>query len=360
MPNLAISLPVVTAGGTTYAFQLRRGIRYSNGTLVRASDFRRAFERSFRGRVPAGSPLVGADACKRRPRSCDLSRGIRTDDATGTIVFQPPAAGRASSCGLILVGADPARHAGPGHGDASGPLDGAVHDRELRAGTGAYARPQSLLPRVVEVARPDGFPDEIEFRLGGPHGVTAVERGRADVAIRFSRTTPRTSRRSRTSGRATRRRSTCTRSRRRSSSSSIRHNLHSTTSGCGGRSTTPSTAPLSSGSYGARSSPSRRVSPARRAPWASGATAPTPPPRAGRASGRRPTSTRARRLVAASGTRGMTRDGLDVPRLLGAGRSGAVRALEELGYRASIRRAEGLDAYIAKAATRRRGACRPE
>ncbi len=32
-----------------------------------------------------------------------------------------------------------------------------------------------------------------------------------------------------------------------------------------------------------------------------------------------------------------------------AGAEGAVRALEELGYRASIRRAEGLDAYIAKA-----------
>ena len=32
-------------------------------------------------------------------------------------------------------------------------------------------------------ARPDGFPDEIQFRLAGLQGVTAVERGRADVAF---------------------------------------------------------------------------------------------------------------------------------------------------------------------------------
>ena len=90
MPNLASSLPVDTAGGTRYAFQLRRGIRYSNGTLVKASDFRRAFERQLPRGVPAAvaeAPLVGAGACERRPQSCDLSRGIRTDDATGTIVF---------------------------------------------------------------------------------------------------------------------------------------------------------------------------------------------------------------------------------------------------------------------------------
>ena len=52
-----------------------------------------------------------------------------------------------------------------------------------------------------------------------------------------------------------------------------------------------------------------------------------------------PDLARARRLVAASGTRGMKRDGLDVPWFLGAGGGGAVRALEKLGYRASIRRA---------------------
>ena len=100
VPNLARSLPVISAGETRYAFQLRPGVRYSNGTLVRASDFRRAFERALRHpELGWGVPLVGADACKKRPPSCDLSGGIRTDDMTGTIVFQLQRQQAASSCG---------------------------------------------------------------------------------------------------------------------------------------------------------------------------------------------------------------------------------------------------------------------
>ena len=64
---------------------------------------------------------------------------------------------------------------------------------------------------------------------------------------------------------------------------------------------------------------------------------------------RAPDLTRARRLVAASGTRGMSVTIWTYPGFWERGAEGAVRALEELGYRARIRRAEDLDAYIAKA-----------
>jgi peptide/nickel transport system substrate-binding protein len=47
VPDLAISLPNPTDGGRTYTFQLRSGIRYSNGQPVRPEDFRRAIERNF-------------------------------------------------------------------------------------------------------------------------------------------------------------------------------------------------------------------------------------------------------------------------------------------------------------------------
>jgi YVTN family beta-propeller protein len=47
VPDLAKTLPRPTAGGTTYTFTLRRGIRYSNGALVRASDFRRGLQRQL-------------------------------------------------------------------------------------------------------------------------------------------------------------------------------------------------------------------------------------------------------------------------------------------------------------------------
>src|SRR2546430_4749118 len=41
VPDLALSLPAPTDGGTTYLFRLRPGIRYSDGRPLRASDVRR-------------------------------------------------------------------------------------------------------------------------------------------------------------------------------------------------------------------------------------------------------------------------------------------------------------------------------
>ena len=40
VPDLAVSVPTPTDGGTTYRFQLRRGIRYSNGAVVSPADVR--------------------------------------------------------------------------------------------------------------------------------------------------------------------------------------------------------------------------------------------------------------------------------------------------------------------------------
>jgi peptide/nickel transport system substrate-binding protein len=94
VPDLARSLPTVTNGGRTYRFELR-GIRYANGAPVRASDVRQTFERVMRMQSPGAgyfSAIRGTGRCS--PRRCDLSRGIVTDDARGTVVFN-------------LTGADP-------------------------------------------------------------------------------------------------------------------------------------------------------------------------------------------------------------------------------------------------------------
>jgi YVTN family beta-propeller protein len=94
VPDLAVSLPSISDDRRTYTFQLRRGIRYSDGRLVKASDFRQSLERVFKLK-PAPEPvavdlyrtIVGADRCKSRPSRCDLSRGIVTDDRAGTVAF---------------------------------------------------------------------------------------------------------------------------------------------------------------------------------------------------------------------------------------------------------------------------------
>ena len=86
--DLAETLPVPSDGGRTYAFRLRRGIRYSTGEPVRPSDVRFVIERGMRNEgfaVQIFSAIRGARSC--RPRACDLSRGIVADDEAGTVVF---------------------------------------------------------------------------------------------------------------------------------------------------------------------------------------------------------------------------------------------------------------------------------
>ena len=61
VPDLATAIPAPVDGGKTYAFRLRKGIRYSTGEPVRATDLRRAIERQFR--MPPAFQLL-----QRHPR----------------------------------------------------------------------------------------------------------------------------------------------------------------------------------------------------------------------------------------------------------------------------------------------------
>ena len=90
VPDLAVSLPKPSDGGKTYTFQLREGVRYSNGAPVRVGDVRRGLERNYRLKGPGApyySGIVGSEACAKRPARCVLSRGIVSDDAAGTVTF---------------------------------------------------------------------------------------------------------------------------------------------------------------------------------------------------------------------------------------------------------------------------------
>ena len=48
VPGLAASLPTVSRDGRTYSFRLRKGLKYSNGRPVKASDFKYAIKREYR------------------------------------------------------------------------------------------------------------------------------------------------------------------------------------------------------------------------------------------------------------------------------------------------------------------------
>lgn len=89
VPGLAESLPKVTNGGKTYTLNLRKGLKYSDGTPVRASDFEAAVERTFRlnsGGSPYYTVIKGTEEFSKT-KSGGIS-GIETDDRTGEIVIE--------------------------------------------------------------------------------------------------------------------------------------------------------------------------------------------------------------------------------------------------------------------------------
>ncbi len=90
IPGVAQSLPTVTNGGKTYTFMLRKGLVYSNGAPVKASDFAYAVERAIKLGWGSESFLTEniAGAEEFQKGKAPTISGIQTDDATGRITIQ--------------------------------------------------------------------------------------------------------------------------------------------------------------------------------------------------------------------------------------------------------------------------------
>jgi peptide/nickel transport system substrate-binding protein len=192
VPDLAVALPTPTDGGTSYTFEMRPGVRYSNGTLVQPDDFRRAIERVFElGGDDAYHyrGIVGTDRCGKG-KACDLSRGIVTDRGGRTVTFRLTAPDADFLARLALPSAFAVPAATPAHD---------VDTRPIPA-TGPYRiaefRKDSKIIRLVrnprfrewsQAAQPDGFPDSITWswrlELATSEQVRAVKRGAADAAL---------------------------------------------------------------------------------------------------------------------------------------------------------------------------------
>jgi YVTN family beta-propeller protein len=193
VPDLARTLPRPTAGGTTYTFTLRGGIRYSNGTLVRASDFRRGIQRELSfGLYPGYYEVIGGgSACVKHPNRCDLSAGIITDDATGMVTFHLVRADPYFLYKLALISASPA---------PSGTPDRAISRAPFLPGTGPYmisqVRPNKSVTLVRNpyfrqwsyAAQPAGYPSVIRHEIVASQSAqeSAVIAGRGDLAMLWS------------------------------------------------------------------------------------------------------------------------------------------------------------------------------
>jgi peptide/nickel transport system substrate-binding protein len=88
IPALAQSLPKSNSDGTDLKFTLRKGLKYSNGEPVKASDFKNTIIRDFKLNSPGigfFSNISGSAACEGNPDKCSDISGIIVDDKAGTV-----------------------------------------------------------------------------------------------------------------------------------------------------------------------------------------------------------------------------------------------------------------------------------
>jgi len=188
IPGLARSLPRIGDGGRTYTLFLRKGLKYSNGKPVKASDFPATVERVFKvnsGGSPFYEDIVGAEKFAKTKQGGIA--GIEADDASGEIVIHlaSPRSTFTDELAMPYVALLPA----------------GTPDRDLTAdpppATGPYAITSSKPGRGWEYARnpvwktsnaalmpeiPSGHVDKIQFTVvrNGSTQVNDVEQGRSD------------------------------------------------------------------------------------------------------------------------------------------------------------------------------------
>ena len=137
VPYLATALPRISKDGRTYTLTLRKGLKYSDGSNVKASDFKATIERDFL-LDSAGAALFknieGAKQFAKSPQKLGGIRGIIVHDPTRDRDPPRASAGRLRERARVGVrGAGARGLAADGHVPQSAPIDRPVRDHELPA-----------------------------------------------------------------------------------------------------------------------------------------------------------------------------------------------------------------------------------
>ena len=171
VPGLAESMPKISKGGKTYTLTLQKGLKYSDGEPVKASDFKSSIERLFKISSP-GSPfyetIVGAEEFAKTKTGG--IPGIKTDDKTGKIVIDltAPRGTFINELGMLFAAVLPPGTPAKNLSADPPPATGPYYITKSEPGRGwSYARnpywAKDNGPKVAEV--PDGHFDKIEIKV---------------------------------------------------------------------------------------------------------------------------------------------------------------------------------------------------
>ena len=184
VPGLARSLPTVSKDGRTYTFVMRKGVKYSNGKAVKASDFKYAIKREFLSTgqgVGFYTDIVGAEKFSKTLKG-DIG-GIRTNNKTGKIVIKltKPRGDFLTILALLFAAPVPAGTPNAiqnGNIPATGPyrITGYQANRGFTMVRNKYFKPTKYIPR--------GNPNRIDVALIGDANAATqrVVGGQADYS----------------------------------------------------------------------------------------------------------------------------------------------------------------------------------
>ena len=188
IPGLAKELPKITNGGKTYTLFLRKGLKYSSGAPVKASDFTHAVERVFKlnsGGSPFYTDIVGAEHFAKTKTGG--IPGIKTNDRSGEIVINlvNPRGTFTNELGLMFVAPVPSNTPDEDQTAHPPPATGPYVITKSEPGRGwSYERnPQWLTNNAKLMPElPSGHVDKIEVTVlpNRSTQVNDVEHGKFD------------------------------------------------------------------------------------------------------------------------------------------------------------------------------------
>ncbi|MGE5283045.1 MAG: ABC transporter substrate-binding protein [Chloroflexota bacterium] len=187
VPALAESMPKITNGGKTYTLTMRKGLRYSDGKPVKASDFKSSIERVF-ALGSAGSSfyesIVGAQKFAETKQG-GIS-GIATDDKTGRIEIDltAPRGTFTNELAMLYAAVLPSDTPVKNMTANPPPATGPYMITKVEPGRGwSYARNPYWAKDNSQIGEvPSGHVDKIEIKVirNDSTQVNEIERGKAD------------------------------------------------------------------------------------------------------------------------------------------------------------------------------------
>ena len=183
VPALAESLPKVTDGGKTYTLTLRKGLKYSDGTPVKASDF------ASHGRTDLQAQLARLALLRRHRRRGTVRQDQerrhlrdqdRRQDGQDHDRADPAARHLHQRARAALRRAGAARHAGQAPERKSAAGHRPLRDRQVRTRPRLVLRPQPAVGEDQRQADPRGAerPRRQDRHQGGPQRRDPGQRSR--------------------------------------------------------------------------------------------------------------------------------------------------------------------------------------